>query len=275
MFSLSFESPTPAAADELESLMQAAAEVAQVAAAVAVSFGTRGFSVDVKSDGSPVTQADRAAERAARDWIAARFPNDGIHGEEFGLERDGASRRWLIDPIDGTKSFVRHVPLWGTLIAVCERGRVLAGAAVLSMGTDVICAAPGRGAWWNGARCAVSKVAKLSEALVLTTDESFRETPGRRSSWQRVAGDAMAVRSWGDCYGYFLVATGRAELMADPRLSEWDAACFIPIIQEAGGVITSWDGAAGEFSRDLVATNAGIAAQSRRLLARAGEGHDE
>lgn len=262
----------PFPSGELETLMQAASEVARVASRVAVSFVTHGFSVSTKADGSPVTEADRAAERAARDWIAKRFPHDGVHGEEFGAERMDAPRHWLIDPIDGTKSFVRGVPLWGTLIAVRSGDRVLAGAAVLSLGEDLICAAPGAGAWWNGSRCRVSTIDRLDRALVLTTDDTFGATPARRAEWERVQGRAGMSRSWGDCYGYFLVATGRAEAMADARLSAWDAACFVPIIEEAGGVVTSWNGSRGGLSGSLIATNAGIAAELRATLGASSEG---
>lgn len=252
-------------ASELESLMHAVSDVARIASRVALSFA-RGLEVDFKTDGSPVTEADRAAERAAREWIATRFPMDGIHGEEFGVERPGAARQWLIDPIDGTKSFVRGVPLWGTLIAVREGDRVLAGAAVLSQGEDIICAAPGAGTWWNGSRCKVSGVNRLEKALVLTTDDTCRDAPDCLAGWERVQHGAAMSRTWGDCYGYFLVATGRAEGMLDPRLSAWDAACFLPIIQEAGGVVTDWQGAPTVFSGSLVATNAGIAAELREKL---------
>ncbi len=246
--------------------MHAASEVARLAAQVALSFMTRGFSVDLKPDGSPVTEADRAAERAARAWIEQRFPDDGIHGEEFGAVRAEAPRQWLIDPIDGTKSFVRGVPLWGTLIAIRAGDDVLAGAAVLSLGEDLICAAPGHGTWWNGSRCRVSGVDKLNQALVLTTDDTCRARPECRPGWERVQRQAAISRTWGDCYGYFLVATGRAEAMMDPRLSAWDAACFVPIIEEAGGRVTGWDGSPGAFADSLVATNAGIAAELRELL---------
>lgn len=251
---------------QIELLMHAARDVAVMAAGVARSTGTRGFTVDTKHDGSPVTDADRAAERAAREWIRQRFPEDGIRGEEFGVEREHALRQWLIDPIDGTKSFIRGVPLWGTLIAVHEGENVLAGAAVLSLGEDVICAGRDMGAWWNGSRCSVSSASRLDQALVLTTDETFRAAPQCRAGWSRVQQRAALSRSWGDCYGYFLVATGRAEAMADARLAAWDAACFAPIIEEAGGVVTDWRGSPGVFGGSLVATNAGIATELRGVL---------
>ena len=246
--------------------MHAAAEVARVASRVAVSYCSRGFDVDTKSDGSPVTDADRAAEMAAREWIEQRFPDDGIQGEEFGATRVDAGRQWLIDPIDGTKSFVRGVPLWGTLIAVQSGATILAGAAVLSLGEDVICAAPGAGTWWNGSLCGVSGVDRLEKALVLTTDDTFRASPECRPAWDRVRQRALMSRTWGDCYGYFMVATGRAEAMSDARLSAWDAACFVPIIEEAGGVLSDWNGAPGGMGGSLVATNSGIAKELRDVM---------
>ena len=133
--------------------------------------------VETKADGSPVTVADRAAEEAARDWVRRYFPDDGMLGEEFGEERAGARRRWVIDPIDGTKSFVRGTPLWGSLVALCEGESVLAGAAYFPAVGELIAAAPGAGCWWNGSRCAVSSVARVDAATVLTTDERFRERP--------------------------------------------------------------------------------------------------
>lgn len=245
--------------------MHASADVARVAGEVAAGFALRTLAIEAKSDGSPVTEADRAAERAAREWIQVRFPSYGVAGEEYGIERAEAPRRWIIDPIDGTKSFVRGVPLWGTLVALLEGDRVLAGAVRLANG-DVLCAAPGCGAWWNGERCRVSAVATVPEALVLTSDDSFRDSPSERQQWERVRQRAAMSRTWGDCYGYCLVATGRAEAMADPKMSIWDAACFVPIIEEAGGVVTRWDGSSGAFAGSLVATNSAIAAEIRSLL---------
>jgi len=133
-------------------LLYAAADVARVAGDVALRHHRANIAVEIKSDGSPVTAADRAAETAARAWIVERFPRDGILGEEFGLERGDAPRRWVLDPIDGTKSFVRGVPLWGTLVAVVEGERVLAGAAYFPAVGEMVAAAPGQGCWWNGVR---------------------------------------------------------------------------------------------------------------------------
>ena len=257
----------------LESLMQAAAEVARLAGDVAARHFDQGVAVDIKADGSPVTVAAGAAERAARDWIAQRFPEDGVLGEEFGVTRPEARRRWVVDPIDGTKSFVRGVPLWGTLVALCEGEDVLAGAVYLPIGGDLVAAAPGCGAWANGARCHVSTVSSIAAATVLTTDERFKDAPPRRAGWERVSQAAAVGRTWGDCYGYVLVATGRAEVMVDPVLSPWDAAAVLPVITEAGGVFTSWEGAVTAFGGSAVATNAALAAEVRARLA--GDGRED
>lgn len=247
-------------------LMEAAAEAARVAGRVALQhFGAR-LLVEAKADGSPVTVADRAAERAARDWIGARFPADDVLGEELGADGRSARRRWIIDPIDGTRTFVRGVPLWGTLIAVSDGETVLAGAAFFPALDEMLCAAPGEGAWWNGRRCSVSSVSRLEEATLLTTDEQFRAMPTRRAAWESLAGDAALARSWGDCYGYLLVATGRAEAMVDPALANWDAAALLPAINEAGGVFTDWNGTPTAFGGSGIATNAALAGVIRARL---------
>ena len=240
--------------------------LAKLAGDVALAHFRSNLSVETKADGSPVTVADRAAETAAREWVRAHFPDDGVLGEEFGEERPGASRRWVIDPIDGTKSFVRGVPLWGSLVALCEGDTVLAGAAYFPAVNEMLAAAPGGGAWWNGVRCSVSTESRLDRATVLTTDERFRERPERREGWRQLSAAASVSRSWGDCYGYLLVATGRAEVMADPILSPWDAAALQPIIVEAGGVFTDWTGQPTAFGGSAVATNAALAGVARNFL---------
>ena len=250
-----------------ETLLQAVAELARLTGAAALSYARQGVAVETKGDGSPVTIADRAAERAARDWLAAHFPDDGILGEEFGSERTDARRRWILDPIDGTKSFVRGVPLWGTLIAVAEGDTVLAGAINCAAAGELVVAARGEGCWWNGARCRVSDISDMDQATVLTTDERFRHAPSRRDGWLALAGAAGVSRSWGDCFGYLLVATGRAEVMVDPAMSAWDSAALQPVIEEAGGTFTSWEGERTAFGGSAIATNAALAEQARTLLA--------
>lgn len=252
--------------ESVSSLMQAAAEVAQFAASVAMRWYRQDVAVEVKGDGSPVTIADRTAEQEARAWLTQRFPQDGIFGEEFGLERGEARRRWILDPIDGTKAFVRGVPLWGTLVACCDGDTVLAGAACYPAVAELMAAAPGEGCWWNGARASVSRVDALHNATALITDERFPERTHRAPRWRALSAACGVSRTWGDCYGYLLVATGRAEIMVDDIVNPWDAAAVAPLITEAGGVFTDWRGVRTAFGGDVIATNAGVADAARQLL---------
>jgi len=252
--------------DDRSLLLEAVAEVARLAGKVALGYFKSGVAVETKSDGSPVTIADRAAEDAARSWIASRFPGDGIEGEERGANSAKSHRRWIIDPIDGTKSFVRGVPLWGSLVAVCEGNEVIAGAASFPAVGEELAAALERGAWWNGARCSVSSVDSMADATVLTTNPQFRLTPDLKPGWDRLAAAARVARGWGDCYGYLLVATGRAEVMVDGALADWDAAALYPVIVEAGGVFTDRSGRRTPFGKSAIATNTALATDARRLL---------
>jgi histidinol-phosphatase len=251
---------------DLSLLLEATQELARRAGGVALRHFRSALTVEAKIDGSPVTIADRSAEETAREWITRRFPTDGILGEEFGAHLPAAKRRWLIDPVDGTKTFVRGVPLWGTLIAVCEEENVLAGAAFFPAVDEIVGAAPGLGCWWNGSRAQVSNVGQVEAATVLTTDAQFRRSPERRERWQRLAEGAAISRTWGDCYGYLLVATGRAEVMVDGIVAPWDAAALLPVITEAGGVFTDWNGRPTAFGGSIVATNAALAVRARELL---------
>jgi histidinol phosphatase-like enzyme (inositol monophosphatase family) len=251
----------------LSDLLDSVQAVARLAGNTALrEFGSPHLEVRQKNDGSPVSSADIAAERVAREWLGAHYPQDAILGEEFGAEREGATRSWLLDPIDGTRTYIRGVPMWGTLVAVRQEEQVLAGCAYFPALGELIAAAPGLGCWHNGARTHVSAGARLSEALVLTTDETFSASPERRTAWRVLTSRAAMSRSWGDCYGYLLVATGRAEAMVDPRLSEWDSAALLPIIEEAGGVFTDWDGNRTIAGGSAIATNASLAAKVRSVL---------
>jgi histidinol phosphatase-like enzyme (inositol monophosphatase family) len=245
--------------------MHAAHDAAMVAARSAMAHYKSGIAVQAKGDGSPVTEADRGAERAVREWIAQRFPADGILGEEFPETPGTSGRRWIVDPIDGTKSFVRGVPLWGSLVALMEGDRVLAGAAAFPAAGESIAAAPGCGTWHDGVRARVSTVADLAASTVLITDALPLATPALRDVMRFVKQTALQ-RTWGDCYGYLLVATGRAEVMIDAILNPWDAACFLPIIEEAGGVFSDLRGARTVFGGDAVATNTALASAARRTL---------
>lgn len=246
-------------------ILEAVHEAARICGESALAHFRTAVAVEWKPDGSEVTRADREAETAARDWIERRFPGDAIVGEEFGSSGGEGRRRWFIDPIDGTRSFVRGVPLWGSMVAVEEGGVVLAGAINCAATGDFVVAARGEGCWHNGVRASVSTVASLGLATVLGTDQRFRSNPARLPRWIDLCRQVAIARSWGDCYGYVLVATGRAELMVDDRLSPWDVAALVPIIEEAGGVLTDWNGQPG-MGDNAVASNAALADQLRHLL---------
>ena len=250
-----------------ESLMQAAAEVARLTGDNALRHYKSGLAVERKTDGSEVTVADQESERLARAWIEERFPEDGILGEEYGEVRPRARRRWVLDPIDGTKTFVRGVPLWGTLVGVLEGDEVVAGTIYIPALGELVAAGRGCGAWYNGARCRVSDVADLSRATVSTTDQRYRNDAGRRARWDELARRAQVAQTWGDCYGYVLVATGRIEAMVDDRMNPWDAAALLPVVTEAGGTFTSWAGVATAFGGDSIATNGALAREVREVLA--------
>jgi len=241
-------------------------KIARLAGAIALRHFRTGIAVDTKADGSPVTIADRAAEDAAREWITRQFPEDAILGEERGQSGPpNALRRWVIDPIDGTKSYIRGVPLWGTMIGVLQQDDVIAGTVFCPATNEIVVAAQDAGCWYQGSRCRVSSVSELSAATILTTEERFRGHPERQQHWLALSRQVAVARSWGDCYGYVLVATGRAEAMVDNRLGLWDYAPLVPIIREAGGMITDWRGSA-TFGGDAIATNHALATQIRSAL---------
>lgn len=204
--------------------------------------------IEAKSDDSPVTVADREAEELARQQLSNEFPEDAIHGEEF-PEKSGTSEyRWIIDPIDGTKSFVCGVPLYSTLIALEKNGIPIAGAIYIPATGEMVFAAEGRGCWYRETeKCTwepsqVSDKKDLKESVFLTSQaDLFRERKAGEA-FQILEDTCWVSRSWGDGYGYLMVATGRAEVMVDAICNPWDVAAMIPIMQEAGGLFTDWNG---------------------------------
>ena len=213
------------------------------------------LSVDLKEDHSPVTIADREAEQLLRKLIRERFPAHGMLGEEFGPDRENSDWVWLIDPIDGTKSFVSGVPLFGTVLCLQREGRPVFGAIHLpALNEWIVC--DGQFALHNGLQVAVSEPVSLREAVLLTSDQRNAEIHQSEDSWKRLHREVSYCRTWGDCYGYFLVATGKADIMVDPIVNPWDFHGAIPIIEGAGGRITNWQG------EDALGSNSVVAAPS-------------
>ncbi|MCG8462500.1 MAG: inositol monophosphatase family protein, partial [Holophagales bacterium] len=205
-----------------------------------------------KADGTPVTLADRECERVLRESIRAQYPEDGLIGEEYGEDRSSTERTWILDPIDGTKSFVRGVPLYAVLVAVAIEGVPKVGVIHLPALGETVSARQGGGCYWNGRRSRVSDLEHLDRALVLTSDFPGHEQARTPSRLYAAAG---LRRTWGDAYGYAMVATGRAEIMVDPEVAPWDVAAVAPIVEEAGGRFTSLDGDPSVFAGSGLATN--------------------
>jgi len=223
-------------------------------------FGRADLDVERKHDDTPVTEADRKAEEHLRRRIAEAFPDDGIFGEEL-AERSGTSGfRWILDPIDGTKSFIHGVPLYSTLVGVQCEGQSVLGVIRIPALDECVYAARGHGAWYvraNGAprRASVSRQKSLEKALFLTSEVLSFDQTGRRAVFDRLQATAQLTRTWGDGYGYLMVATGRADLMVDPIMELWDAAALAPILEEAGGTFTDWRGNPTFQAGEGIATN--------------------
>lgn len=245
---------------DLGQRMEFAAELAQKAGQATLRhFGTA-LAVESKADQSPVTIADREAETLIRAAIEARFPNDAILGEEFG-EREGVSGwRWVVDPIDGTKSFIHGVPLYGVMIGLEDRDGPAVGAVALPPLGEIISAGRGLGCWWNGRRARVSSIGSLSKACVaFTALETFDERgPEAVAAFQRLRQATRLQRGWGDCYGHMLVATARADVMLDPVLNRWDCVALLPILEEAGGRFTDWWGRRSVDGGSGISTNSAL-----------------
>lgn len=247
--------------------LQVAIAAGREAAALALRyFHARNFSVETKADGSVVTHADRNAELLLRERIAAYFPHDGILGEEHGDTPGRSGYRWILDPIDGTESFVRGVPLFGTLVAVEHENRAIMGVMVLPGVDELFYAAQGSGCWqlrgeFPPMRAQVSAIPTLQDAMVCTTTEKGFRAREQQDGWARIASAAHKTRGWSDCYGYALVATGRVDAMLDPRMQVWDNAALQPIIEESGGRFTDWKGESTIYGESVLASNGHIHAE--------------
>ena len=217
-------------------------------------FGGRVDSA-AKGDGTPVTLADREAEELLRERITARFPDHGVLGEEYPETNPGARVRWILDPIDGTRSFMRGVPLYGVLVGIEVEGEAQVGVAHFPALNETVAAAKGLGCRWNGEEARVSEIKDLKEALVVTTDEERVRGVPAAEGWIHLSRSADFSRTWGDCYGHILVATGRAEIMVDPILSSWDCGPLLTILTEAGGRFTALDGSATIHGGSGISTN--------------------
>lgn len=251
----------------LQDLLDFAVESAQLAGAFTLGYFNASPSVELKADRSPVTAADRGAEERLRKRIAEHYPDHGVIGEEFGETTGRAPARWILDPIDGTHSFISGVPLYSVLIGFEWQGAVLAGVIHLPALGETVYAARGLGCWWNGRRARVSNVATLSDARLLTNTLKGHEHCGTAAAYGRLLHTCGSDRGSYDAYGYALVATGRAEVCIDPVMHLWDNAALRPVVVEAGGSFTDWSGVESHTARQIVATNGLLQAEVVNVLA--------
>lgn len=221
------------------------------------------LAVDLKSDQSPVTAADRGAEELLRKRIQETFSGDGVLGEEFGETESQNGYRWILDPIDGTKSFVHGVPLFGMLIGLEYQGEMVMGICRFPALDEMVYAAKGGGTWWrvrnqDPVQTHVTEVSELSQALFCFTEIEGWNEINRFDVFAQFSNEVRITRGWGDCYGHAMVATGRAEFIVDPLMSPWDAAALVPILQEAGGHFLDWKGEATINGGNGLSVNAAL-----------------
>ena len=250
----------------LQTYLDFAIQTAREAGQITLKYYQKGIQPEWKPDASPVTIADKETEQFIRSRIEKRFPGHAILGEEFGESAAQDTYRWIIDPIDGTRSFVRGVPLYGVLIGLEIEGRSQVGVAQFPALGETLWAARGSGCWWDGQPARVSQVTRLDRALVTHTDTTVFAQRGKGPAWERLQQAAQYRAGWGDCYGYLLVATGRADVMLDPIMSPWDCGPFPVIFEEAGGYFGDWQGNVTMFAGEALATNQALLPEVLRTL---------
>ncbi len=232
-----------------------AVEAAQLAGALTLGYFNTNPPVELKADRSPVTAADRGAEKLLRTRIEQAYPTHGIVGEEYGTKLGSDPARWILDPIDGTYSFICGVPLFAVLVGCEWEGEMVVGVIHLPALGETVYAARGLGCWWNGRKARVSPVSRLADARLVYGGAKWQQQSGRGAELQRLLDACDKDRGWCDAYGYALVATGRAEISLDPVMNLWDTAALLPVITEAGGQLTDWSGNPTHTAPEALATN--------------------
>lgn len=240
---------------ELRTLLEFAVEACTEAGEVTLEYFQKDVQVETKSDQTPVTVADRQTEECLRGLIGKYYPSHGIIGEEFGGPHGAHEYNWFIDPIDGTLAFVRGVPIYGVMLGLEQNGEMIVGVINFPALQEIIYAARGNGCYWNGSPARVSNTEKLSDAMLCHAGREYFLKRSREAAYEQLQQASGLQRTWGDCYGHVLVATGRADICVDPIVREWDVAPLIPILQEAGGTFTDWQGKVTAFGGEGISTN--------------------
>ena len=256
------------ATPSLDSLLAFALDAAWQAGRVTLGHYQTGLAAERKADNSPVTLADRQAEQKLRELITAAWPDHALIGEEYGRQpgRVDSGYTWIIDPIDGTKSFISGVPFYAVLLALVKDDQPQLGVIHFPALNEMVYARRGGGCYWNGRPARVSSVSRLADAVLLASDLDTFARFNRQDAFQRLIDATYFQRTWGDAYGYALVATGRAEIMLDPVMALWDCGPLQVILEEAGGTFTDWRGTPTIFGGEAVATNGALFAPVMDLL---------
>ena len=243
--------------DELKEYKSFCKELAKVSSDIIIQYFRKKITVEVKDDYSPVTIADKRAEEAMRESIMKQFPDHGIIGEEFGNYNENADYKWVLDPIDGTKSFICGAYSFGTLIALLKNGKPIIGIYNHPILNDFLLG-DNTETRINGEKTYVRNCSDLKNAVLLTTDHLNIEKYQDINRFNSLIKKVKLYRNWGDCYGYYLLATGFADIMIDPIMSPWDLLALIPIINGAGGTITDYNGNDPINGSSIIAASSGI-----------------
>jgi myo-inositol-1(or 4)-monophosphatase len=252
--------------ESLRPYLDFAVETAYQAGRLTLGYFRRGLTPDLKTDGTPVTVADKEAEELIRARIEKCFPGHAVLGEEFGADDKETSYLWLVDPIDGTKAFVRGVPLYGVLLGLEIGGRVEVGVAYFPALGEMVFAASGEGCYCNGRRVHVLDTPTLALGFISCTDPGSFDEYGRGAAWRRMQRAAYHRAGWSDAYGHALVATGRLELMCDPVMSPWDCGPFPVILREAGGYFGDWSGRETVYGGEAISTPRALLPEVLKLI---------
>ena len=232
-----------------------AVTVAQEAGAVAFGHFNSALEVELKQDASPVTLADRQTEALLRSRLLAAFPGDGFLGEESGAQAGSTGFRWIIDPIDGTRNFVRGIPLWATLVGLEYQGEQIAGIAYVPALGLLYRALRGDGTYCGERRICVSNIDALGDSLMFYSSLSWFIKAGYQQTFEKLAQLVQRQRGFGDFYGFVLVAQGSGEIMVEYGVHPWDVAAIRVIVEEAGGRFSNWDGAQDINRPDVLVSN--------------------
>lgn len=252
-------------ANEMAEWQAFARHLADLSAKIIKPYYRSDFQVNIKADLSPVTIADTKAEEMMREEIMRTFPEHGILGEEFGHYQPDATYQWVLDPIDGTKSFITHSYLFGTLIALTKNGKPILGVINQPIFDDFLIG-DGKQTLLNGRPVHVRRCLRIEDAVLLNTSHWSVYKYQNGEAFSELSKRVQRYNNWGDCHGYYLVACGGADIMTDPILNPWDLMALIPIIEGAGGRITDWQGGDPLTGSGAVATSGDIHDEIIRAL---------